>query len=73
MKRIIFTGKGGVGKTTILSNLVRLLVMDGQRVLAIDCDPSMNLAMSLGIPLDDVVSLAEDKARVQRQLEASGA
>lgn len=70
MKRIIFTGKGGVGKTTILSNLVRLLVMDGQKVLAIDCDPSMNLAMSLGIALDDVVSLAEDKAKVQRQLEA---
>ena len=29
MKRIIFTGKGGVGKTTILSNLARLLVRDG--------------------------------------------
>jgi len=70
MRRIIFTGKGGVGKTTILSNLVRLLARDGERVLAIDCDPSMNLAMSLGIPLSDIVSLAEDKVRFQMQLEA---
>ena len=68
MKRILFTGKGGVGKTTILSNLVRLLARDGYRVLAIDCDPSMNLAMSLGIPISDVVSLAGDRAELQERL-----
>ncbi|HWQ63534.1 MAG TPA: AAA family ATPase, partial [Methanospirillum sp.] len=71
MKKIIFTGKGGVGKTTILSNLVRLLVLDKLRVLAIDCDPSMNLATSLGIPLSQVVSIAEDKAQFQEKLERS--
>lgn len=70
MKRIIFTGKGGVGKTTILSNLVRLLARDQYRVLAIDCDPSMNLAMSLGIPLTQILSLAEDKTRFQESLES---
>jgi CO dehydrogenase maturation factor len=70
MRRIIFTGKGGVGKTTILSNLVRLLAKDGHHVLTIDCDPSMNLAMSLGIPLTQIVSLAEDKARFQERLDA---
>ncbi|NLV28347.1 MAG: AAA family ATPase [Methanomicrobiales archaeon] len=69
MKKIIFTGKGGVGKTTILSNLVRILTNEGHNILAIDCDPSMNLAMSLGIPLSDITSLAEDKTRVQQQLE----
>ncbi len=57
-----FLRKGGVGKTTILSNLARLLARDGYRVLVIDCDPSMNLAMSLGIPLSDVVSLAKDSS-----------
>ena len=57
MKRIIFSGKGGVGKTTILSNLARLLARDGYRVLVIDCDPSMNLAMSLGIPLLSILVL----------------
>nr|WP_319540613.1 AAA family ATPase [uncultured Methanospirillum sp.] len=71
MKKIIFTGKGGVGKTTILSNLVRLLVLDKFRVLAIDCDPSMNLATSLGIPLSQVVSITEDKAQFQEKLERS--
>ena len=71
MKRIIFTGKGGVGKTTILSNLVRFLVLDGYRILAIDCDPSMNLATSLGIPLSQVVTLAEDKTRFQEQMNAT--
>lgn len=69
MKRIIFTGKGGVGKTTILSNLARLLARDGCRVLVIDCDPSMNLAMSLGIPISEVVSLAGDKSLLQERLE----
>lgn len=68
MKRIIFTGKGGVGKTTILSTLVRLLARDGYRVLAIDCDPSMNLAMSLGIPISEVVSLAGDRTQLQERL-----
>jgi len=71
MKRIIFTGKGGVGKTTILSNLARLLARDGYRVLVIDCDPSMNLAMSLGIPLSDVVSLVDEKSQLQEKLGAS--
>lgn len=71
MKRIIFTGKGGVGKTTILSTLVRLLARDGYRVLAIDCDPSMNLAMSLGIPISEVVSLAGDRTQLQERLGSS--
>lgn len=71
MKRIIFTGKGGVGKTTILSTLARMLSRDGYRVLVVDCDPSMNLAMSLGIPLSQVVALAEDKSHLQDRLGAS--
>jgi CO dehydrogenase maturation factor len=71
MKRVIFTGKGGVGKTTILSNLARLLVRDGFKVLVIDCDPSMNLAMSLGIPMSDIVTLADDKTRLQEQIGVS--
>ncbi|OPY53193.1 MAG: protochlorophyllide reductase iron-sulfur ATP-binding protein [Methanosaeta sp. PtaU1.Bin112] len=71
MKRVIFTGKGGVGKTTILSNLARLLVRDGCKVLVIDCDPSMNLAMSLGIPMSEIVTLADDKTSLQEQLGVS--
>jgi len=71
MKRIIFTGKGGVGKTTILSTVARLLAVEGHRVLVVDCDPSMNLAMSLGIPIAQVIALAEDKSHLQETLGAT--
>lgn len=63
MKRIIFTGKGGVGKTTILSTVARLLSREGHRVLVVDCDPSMNLAMSMGIHIAQVTALAEDRSQ----------
>ena len=68
MKKIVITGKGGVGKTTIIATLSRLLARDGHRVLVIDCDPSMNLAMSLGVSLSDVVPLAENKVTIHERL-----
>ena len=68
MKKIIITGKGGVGKTTIIATLSRLLARDGHKVLVIDCDPSMNLAMSLGVPLSGVVPLAENKVNIHERL-----
>ena len=68
MKKIVITGKGGVGKTTIIATLSRLLARDGHRVLVIDCDPSMNLAMSLGVSLSDVNLLAENKANIHERL-----
>ena len=68
MKKIIVTGKGGVGKTTIIATLSRLLAREGHRVLVIDCDPSMNLAMSLGVSLSDVLPLGENKANIHERL-----
>jgi CO dehydrogenase maturation factor len=68
MKKIIFTGKGGVGKTTIASTLARLLAREGRRVLVIDCDPSMNLAMSLGVSLSDIRPLADAKKAIGERL-----
>lgn len=68
MKRIIIIGKGGAGKTTIVSTVARLLARDGYRVLLIDCDPSMNLAMSLGVPLSDIRPLADEKKTIDRVL-----
>jgi CO dehydrogenase maturation factor len=55
--KIIVTGKGGVGKTTIAGTLARLFAKDGQRVLALDVDSSPNLAVSLGIPQEKVGAL----------------
>lgn len=47
--KIAIAGKGGVGKTTISGTLCRLLGRQGNRVLAIDGDPSPNLSFVLGI------------------------
>jgi len=68
MIRIIATGKGGAGKTTVIATLSRLLSRKGYRVLAIDTDPSMNLAMSLGVPFKTIRTLAEDKIGIRQEL-----
>jgi CO dehydrogenase maturation factor len=48
--KLVVTGKGGVGKTTITGILARLLSEEGQKVLALDVDSNPNLAFILGIP-----------------------
>lgn len=47
--RILITGKGGVGKTTITALLAHLFAQEGFRVIAIDGDPQQNLAVTLGV------------------------
>ncbi len=51
MSRVVaITGKGGTGKTTISSLLIRYLVRSGKRpVLAVDADPDSNLPEALGM------------------------
>jgi CO dehydrogenase maturation factor len=63
--RIVITGKGGVGKTTITSLLAHLFARQGFRVLAIDGDPQQNLAVTLGIP----PPMAEQIIPVSRSVE----
>lgn len=46
--KIAITGKGGVGKTT-LSGTMACILSKTYKVFAIDADPDMNLASSLGI------------------------
>ncbi|MGD8608942.1 MAG: AAA family ATPase, partial [Myxococcales bacterium] len=50
--RVVITGKGGVGKTSLTALLARLLARDAYRVLALDADPQMNLPYALGLPYD---------------------
>lgn len=50
--KIAITGKGGVGKTTVVVMLGKVLHDKGFNVLFIDADPDMNLATLLGIPED---------------------
>jgi CO dehydrogenase maturation factor len=67
MTKIAISGKGGVGKTTISGTLARFLARKGYDVIAIDADPSMNLASALGIinppkPLTEYKELIDERA-----------
>jgi len=63
--KIAISGKGGVGKTTFSSLLIRTLNDMGKKVLAIDADPDANLAAALGIPdADKIIPIAEMKEMI---------
>jgi CO dehydrogenase maturation factor len=51
--KIAVSGKGGVGKTLVAGVLADFFVKKGYKVLAIDADSSPNLALTLGISLDE--------------------
>jgi CO dehydrogenase maturation factor len=71
--KLAVVGKGGVGKTLISGTLARLLARDGYKVLAIDVDPSMNLAYSIGVPADvaaKIVPLSEDHDLIEERTGA---
>lgn len=48
-KIIAVCGKGGVGKTSISSLLVKTLMAEGGNILAIDADPAVGFATALGV------------------------
>lgn len=69
-KRIVITGKGGVGKTVICALLSHLFANAGFNVLAVDEDPQMNLPFALGllfemankiVPLNKQLDYIEEK------------
>jgi CO dehydrogenase maturation factor len=71
--KLAIVGKGGVGKTLISGTLARLLAREGYSVLAIDVDPSMNLAYSLGIPAETaakIVPLSENHVLIEERTGA---
>jgi CO dehydrogenase maturation factor len=53
-RRVVITGKGGVGKTSLTAVLARLIARSGSTVLAVDGDAQMNLAATLGVPVAEV-------------------
>ncbi len=67
--KIAISGKGGVGKTTIMALLARQFRLSGREVLIIDADPSPHMAETLGIrdidkarPLADMPKLLAERA-----------
>ena len=73
---IALAGKGGVGKTTIATMIIKYLAQTQPGpVLAIDADPSSNLNLTLGLPLDWTVGDIREGLldQVKQSLTAGGA
>jgi CO dehydrogenase maturation factor len=69
--KLAVSGKGGVGKTTFSSLLIRTLNAEGKHVLAIDADPDANLAAALGIEgSESITPIAEMKDLIFERTEA---
>lgn len=71
--RIVITGKGGVGKTTITALLSHLFAEKGFTTLAVDEDPQMNLPYAIGISRaesDRIIPLAKNFDYVEEKTGA---
>ncbi|MFC7529670.1 ATP-binding protein [Actinoplanes sp. GCM10030250] len=68
--KIAFTGKGGSGKSTLAALLVAHLRVAGHRVLAIDADVNVHLALLLGVTVsaDGALSNPANTRRVREHL-----
>ncbi len=54
MRVLLFTGKGGVGKTTVAAATAALAAARGRKVLVVSTDPAHSLADAFGVPLTGV-------------------
>jgi len=60
-KVIAMAGKGGTGKTTLSALIIRYLRSNGYGpILAVDADPSANLADALGLPVKQSLGTARE-------------
>ena len=65
MQKIAIYGKGGIGKSTVTSNLSAALATLGKRVIQIGCDPKADSTVNLlgGEPLIPVMNFIRDYDR----------
>jgi len=55
--KIAIAGKGGTGKTTLASLIIRQLIKcDKKPILAVDADANANLNEALGLGISDTIS-----------------
>jgi len=68
--KIAVAGKGGVGKTLISAGLAWSLARSGLKTIAIDSDPSPNLAVSLGIrekEAESIIPVSENDSLIRKK------
>jgi CO dehydrogenase maturation factor len=75
--KIAVCGKGGVGKTFIAGSLAGHFASSGHQVIAIDADSSPNLALNLGLSVEEsshIIPIAEneDLIRMKTGTDFSG-
>jgi CO dehydrogenase maturation factor len=66
--KIAISGKGGTGKTFVAGTLAARFAAGGHPVIAIDADPSPNLALSLGLSPEEaakIVPVAENEQLIR--------
>jgi CO dehydrogenase maturation factor len=65
---IAVAGKGGTGKTTLTTLLIKFIKAERQgTILAVDGDPSSNLNLALGLPLQETVGNIREEALAEVQ------
>src|SRR3954471_24993355 len=77
-RTILYTGKGGVGKTSVAAATARRCAAAGQRTLVLSTDPAHSLADSLGVPLGGEPTRVSDhldgqQVQAQEELERNWA
>jgi arsenite-transporting ATPase len=76
MRIVLFTGKGGVGKTTVAAATALRAASEGRRTLVMSTDPAHSLADSFDIPLSSTAeeiatNLWGEQIDAQERLEAN--
>ena len=76
MRIILFTGKGGVGKTTAAAGTTSISARSGQRTLVLSTDAAHSLADAFGVPIGGEPTQVAERLYVQqvdaqRQFERS--
>ena len=59
---LFFTGKGGVGKTSVACATAVTLAEQGRRVLLVSTDPASNIAQVLGVTIGNTITAIDDVA-----------
>jgi len=66
--KVAVSGKGGVGKTLVAGGLAYFFASKGLKTIAIDADPSPNLALTLGLSAEEarkILPISENKELIE--------